>query len=137
MAESHVKSEMICEHLQSLADNYMDMIIYANYFFMAIVVLMLQPWIYVENATEVLGEMYFRILGAAGIIDGTLSILTILFYKLYIRKHQQEQNSFSGGIQTGQKTQKKGFSIWIWLLLTYLLLQIVLPLIFYSSRFFR
>ena len=117
-------------------ENYMDMIIYANYVFMAIVVLMLQPVIYVDNATKVLGEMYFRILGAVGIIDGTLSILTIIFYKLYMRKHPQEQNVYSGGIQTG-KTQKKGLSIWVWILLAYLLLQIVFPLIFYSSRFFR
>ena len=116
-------------------ENYMDMIIYANYVFMVIVVIMLQPWIYVENATKVLGEMYFRILGAVGIIDGTLSILTIIFYKLYIHKHPKEQNAYFGGIQTG-KTQKKGLSIWVWILLTYLLLQIVFlvyPLIFYRG----
>ncbi len=104
-------------------EKYMDMIIYVNYVFMAIVVLMLQPVIYIDNATTVLGEMFFRILGAVGIVDGTLSILTIIFHKLYMHKHPRVDNQLS-------PLKKKGLSIWVWILIIYLLFQIVLPLIF-------
>ena len=101
----------------------MDMIVYVNYVFMAIVVLMLLPVIFIDNATKVLGEMFFRILGAAGIIDGTLSVLIIIFYKLYMHKHPEEQNALAGEMETGKK-QKKGLSIWVWILIIYLLLQV-------------
>jgi hypothetical protein len=110
-------------------ENYMDMIIYANYLFMAIVVLMLLPVIFIDNAVTVLGEMFFRILGAAGIIDGTLSVLTIIFYKIYMHKHPEEKNTLATGLETGKK-QKKGLSIWVWILIAYLLVQIVFPLMF-------
>lgn len=113
-------------------ENYLDMIVYVNYIFIAIVVLMLMPVIYITNAFDVLGEIYYRFLGAAGIIDGTLSILAIIFYKLYMHKHPEEQNTLAGGVQSG-KTQKKGLSIWVWILIAYLLLQVVLPLLFYGG----
>jgi hypothetical protein len=112
-------------------ETYMDTIVYVNYVFMAIVVLMLQQVIYVENATRVLGEMFFRVLGAVGIVDGTLSILTIIFYKLYMRNHPREDNTLAWGDQTEKKVAKKGLSIWVWILLIYLLVQIVFPMIFW------
>jgi len=120
-------------------ENYLDMIIYVNYLFMAIVVLMLQPIIYLNNSVNILGETFFRILGAAGIIDGTLSILTIIFYKLYMNKHPKEENPLQGSLQ-GQPQQKakKGLSIWVWILIIYLFVQVIFPLFFYgSSRLFR
>lgn len=95
-------------------EKYMDIIIYVNYLFIAIVVLMFQPIIYIDNATSVLSEMYFRILAAIGIIDGTLSILTIIFYKLYMYKHPEIQNV---------GPQKK-LGIWLWILIIYLFFQI-------------
>ena len=114
-------------------ENYMDMIIYANYVFMGIVVLMLLPVIYVDSAIRVLGEIYFRFLGAFAIIDGTLSILTIIFYKIYMHKHPRQDNPLQGNLQgqTGQKA-KKGLSIWVWILIIYLIIQVLLPLIFLS-----
>ena len=113
-------------------ENYLDMIVYLNYVFIAIVVSMLMPVIFIDNAFNVLGEIYYRFLGAAGIIDGTLSILAIILYKLYMHKHPEEQNTLAGGVQSG-KTQKKGLSIWVWILIAYLLLQVVLPLLFYGG----
>ena len=105
-------------------ENYMDVIIYANYVFIVIVVLMLMPTIFIDNALKILGEMFFRFLGAAGIIDGTLTVLTFIFYKLYMHKHPEEQSALAGEIQEGEG-QKKGFSIWVQILLVYLLLQLV------------
>ena len=106
-------------------ETYMDMIIYANYIFMIIVVLMLQPIIFFDNAIKELGEMFFRILGAIGIIDGTLSILTIIFFKLYMHKHPKKENPLQSNL-SGQKNQKtKGrLNIWVWILIIYLIAQI-------------
>jgi hypothetical protein len=120
-------------------ERYMDIIIFINYFFMIIVVLMLHPVIYVNNATKVLGEFYFRVLGAVGIIDGTLSILTIIFYKLYMHKHPQSDNPLYGNIekQSGSKPQKKGLSGWVWLLILYLTVQIISFFVFQVGRFLR
>jgi len=109
-------------------EKYMDMIIYANYLFIFIVVLMFLPIIYITDSTRVLGEMYFRILAATGIIDGTLSILTIIFYKLYMHKHPEIEIP----------VHKKGFSIWLWILIIYLFFQIIGPIIIlFSTSFWR
>src|SRR3989344_4131300 len=99
-------------------ERYIDLIIFANYFFMAVVVLMLQPSIFIDDASAVLGDFYFRMLGAAGIIDGTLSILAIIFYKLYLHQHPKVEDELS---EDGKK--RKGLSIWVWILLVYLLVQ--------------
>ncbi|MCX6722934.1 MAG: hypothetical protein NT094_02580 [Candidatus Staskawiczbacteria bacterium] len=95
-------------------EKYMNAIIYANYGFILVVVLMFQPIIYIDNATTVLSEMYFRILAAVGIVDGTLSILTIIFFKLYMSKHPEIVND----------APKKGLGIWLWVLIIYLFFQI-------------
>tara|TARA_Y100000310_G_scaffold163794_1_gene163586 strand:- start:6545 stop:7279 length:735 start_codon:yes stop_codon:yes gene_type:complete len=107
-------------------ETYMDIIVYVNYIFMVIVVLMLQAVIYIENATRVLGEIFFRLLGAAGIIDGTLTILTIIFYTLYTKKHPRIENPLQSNFQ-GQPVQqeKKGLSIWVWVLIIFLAVQII------------
>jgi hypothetical protein len=73
-------------------ENYLDMVIYLNYVFIGIVALMFFPIIYMENTYKI-GELYYRFLGAAGIIDGTLSILTIIFYKLYKHKHTHTEDN--------------------------------------------
>ncbi len=112
-------------------ENYIDLVVYLNYVFMAGVVLMLMPIIYVENAFRILGELYFRVLAAIGIIDGTLSILTIIFYKLYLHKHPQAENTLGALSPEGSKPKKKGLSIWVWILIIYLILQIFAPFIFY------
>ena len=99
-------------------EKYMDIIIYANYLFIFIVVLMFLPIIYITDSTTVLSEMYFRFLAAAGIIDGTLSILTIIFYKLYMHKHPEIEIP----------VHKRGLSVWIWILIIYLFFQIIGPI---------
>jgi len=83
--------------------NYIDKIIYANFVFIAIIVLMLQPVIYAEN---LISDGFYKLLGAAGIIDGTLSVLTIIFYRLYMHKNPQNINS--------DGTRSNGMNIWIW-----------------------
>lgn len=117
-------------------ETYMDRIAYANFVFIILVVGMIMPTIYVKDSFEVLGESYYRVLGALGIIDGTLSILAIIFYKLYIHKHPEAQNVLAGGSQAGD-TKKKGFGIWVWILLIYLIFQIISSLAFGAGKIFK
>lgn len=72
-------------------EKYINNLIQANYIFVFILFAMLQAVIYVEDSIRLLGEAFFRVFGAAAIIDGTLSILIIIFYKLYIHKHPETQ----------------------------------------------
>jgi len=97
-------------------ENYLDIIIYLNYLFIIIVTSMLIPVIYIDDAFKILGEIYYRFLAAAGIIDGTLSILTIIFYKIYMHNHPEKEKAL--------KERTKGLSIWIWILIAYLVFQI-------------
>ncbi len=127
-------SDILSKVLQK--ETYMDLIAYANFVFIILVVGMIMPIIYVANATKVLGETYYRILGALGIIDGTLSILAIIFYKLYIHKHPEAQNLLSAGSQSGD-TKKKGLSTWVWILIIYLIFQMISVFIFGVGRFFK
>ncbi len=116
-------------------EKYMDMVIYANYIFIILVALMLMPIIYLDNLKEYFGEMFYRVLGAIAIINGTLSVLTAIFYRLFSNKHPEIENPLQVQIPEGKE---KRLSIWVWLLLAYLVLQIVLPMSFrlYES-FFR
>lgn len=90
-------------------EKYMNMVIYANYAFIAIVFLMLLPTIFVKNAFMVLPELYYRFLAAVAIIDGTLSVLTIIFYKLYMHKHPELRDV----------NPRKGLSIWMLILIIF------------------
>lgn len=63
-----------------------DNVVYSNYVLMGIVVIMIMPIIYMTNSSD-LGEFYFRLLAAAGIIDATLTLVAIILYKLYLQKH--------------------------------------------------
>ncbi len=119
-------------------EKYMDIIIYANYVFIGIVLLMLQPILYLHNPTKVLGEVYYRFLGVAGIIDGTLSILTIIFYKLYMHKHPEIENVLQDDVpQKYGHAPKKGLSVWVWILIIYLFFQIIGPLFWMAGGLFR
>ncbi|MEI7425209.1 MAG: hypothetical protein WCK10_03770 [Candidatus Staskawiczbacteria bacterium] len=107
-------------------EKMIDGIIYANYLFIGIVVVLFLPVIFINDAVTVLGEMYFRFLAASGIIDGTLGILTIIFYKLYLNKHPEAKVPGTGS----------GFSIWVWLLLIFLFFQVLVPMFFSFAGLF-
>ncbi|MBW2998456.1 hypothetical protein KY321_02860, partial [Candidatus Woesearchaeota archaeon] len=68
-----------------------------------------------------IGEIYLRILGASAIIDGTLSILTIIFYKIYMYKHPRIEDQLANN-------SKKGLSWWVWVLIIFLVFQVVIPM---------
>lgn len=101
---------------------YLDNIIYANYIFIALVVAMLQPLVYIVEPTRVLNEMYFRFLAAVSIVDGTLSVLTIIFYRLYMQKHPE--------IKQKELVRTQGLGFWLWMLVAYLVVQVVSSLLY-------
>ena len=102
------------------------------------VVLMLVPTIFITGAmnpasANYLSGMFFRILAALGIIDGTLSILTIIFYRLHIHKYPKAEDSLAstwGDPNTLPKAKEgRGLSIWVWILIIYLAIQIFFPIL--------
>ncbi len=97
---------------------YIDNIIYSNYFFIIFVAILLFPILVPINSLE-LANIYYRILGAAGIINGTLSILTFIFYKLYVRQNPDLINNE----KVEEKTKFK-IGIFGWIVIIYLLFQL-------------
>lgn len=115
-------------------EKYMNITISANYVFMIAVVLMLQPIIFLSDPSSQLGDFYYRLLAAIGIIDGTLSILTIIFYKIYMHNHPKLENPLI--VNKSQEVKKSGLSWWVWLLIIYLVVQIGFPILFLLFNFF-
>ncbi len=68
-------------------ESRINTVVAANYFFMAAVVGMLVTVIFVEP--HHLGDFFFRLLAACGIVDATLSITAIIMHKLYLQKHPE------------------------------------------------
>jgi hypothetical protein len=112
---------------------YLDLVVFLNYLFITIVVLMFLPIIYLENVTATLGPLFFRLFASAAIIDGTLSILTIIFYRLYMKANPKIESPLAYGPEGG-KQKRRGLSIWVWILIIYLALQVFLPLLFMGPR---
>lgn len=65
-----------------------DTIVTINYGFTSAVVLMLSVVVLMDNPSD-LGELFYRILSAAGIIDATMTITAIIMQKLYLQKHPE------------------------------------------------
>ena len=109
-------------------EKYIDSIIYANFGFIVGVVLLLQPIVYVTNAVHVLPEIYFRWLAAVAIIDATLSILTVIFFRLYQNKHPELKVP---------SANRGHVSIWVWVLVVYLAYQVlsITSMMFAGSMF--
>ena len=69
-------------------------LVYANYAFMAAVVVMFLVVIFAEWSS--LGDMFFRIFGALAVVDGTLTLTSIILDRLYIDKHPELLPAASG-----------------------------------------
>lgn len=114
--------------------NTINNIVYVNFAFMAVVVTMLMPVIFLENSDS-LGDVYFRVLSAAGIIDATLTILAIMLDRLEVQKNPKSESPlYSTKVVTGENGEqmtvyvegahKKRRSIFLSLLYVYLSIQI-------------
>lgn len=103
-----------------------DTIIYVNFLFIVLVLGMILTSVNFPEVVAPMGEMYYRVLAAAGIIDGTLTILTIIFYKMYISKHPEK-----AAVMTGPTifSARRSIGYWGYVLVLYLLLQMIVPLV--------
>ncbi len=119
-------------------DKTMDKIVHSNYLFMVIVVLLILPVIYSSDAS-LLGDFYYRILAAFGIVDAILTLVAIILNKLYLQKHPQVNSALFanvpeatspplGASQTSQP--KRGPSILIIILVGFLGVQLLGSLLF-------
>jgi hypothetical protein len=95
-------------------EKLLDTIIESNYAFIGLVLLMLQPIIYLHSPMMALGEFYYRCLAAVAIIDGTLTILAVIFYKLHVRKHPELY-----AVQEGQPSKRVQIGVVGWLLIIF------------------
>lgn len=112
----------------------LDGIIYGNYFFMALVVLMLIPVIFAADAS-IISDFYYRILAAAGIVDATLTLVAVIMHKLYLQKHPKIVDPVfnaplpAGAVQSqGQqpaKPRSRVANIFLTLLVGYIVLQLL------------
>jgi hypothetical protein len=115
-------------------ENYIDIVIYLNYIFILAVVGLLIPIIFSGDLANYLPEMYFRILAAVAIIDGTCTILTIIFYRWYLHTHPEE---IVKNDDLNAPAKKGWFGFWVWILIVYIFFQMIVPLFFGFSMLFR
>lgn len=101
---------------------HIDITVYLSYIFIALVVLLLQPTIYVSNPLLTLGTLYFKFLSAALVIDGTLSILVAIFYKLHRYQHPELY-------QASDPVAHKAISPWVWFLIIFIGMPFIFQLI--------
>lgn len=116
-----------------------DKIVYSNYIFMGIVILLILPLIWISDFE--FGGFYYRLLAAAGIVDATLTILAVILHKLYIQKHPEEQSTIFSVVTTmdpngnpipvqAEVQQKRRMNPLVMLLGIFLIGQLVLSALF-------
>lgn len=137
--------EMLAKSLNKEA--YIDKIVWANYGIMAVVVALILPVIYIEDASVLLGDFYFRLLTAFAIVDATLTILAMIFYKVYLQKHPKVESPIFYPAQVQYDAQgkpvpftpaqppKRGTNPLLIILGLFLLVQVVLPVMFLIFSF--
>lgn len=84
-----------CLHGQMLVDTRgkrasIDTLVNFNYGVMAVVIILILPLIWLTPMD--FPGFYFRLLAAFGIIDGTLTILAVIFHRLYLQKHPEARS---------------------------------------------
>lgn len=133
-----------CLHGQMLVETrgkqkLIDNLVIANYGMMSLVILLLLPIIWLSNTD--FPDVYYRLLAASGIIDGTLTVLAVILHRLYVQKHPEIQSTiFSNSVNTtagaaavpaGQMVeQKRRIHPLIWLLGIFIIGQFVISILF-------
>lgn len=68
--------------------------VYANYFFILVVAIMMLFVVYVEMYRELLGGFYGRLLSASAVINVTLGAISVVMYRLHMQKHPEVAKEF-------------------------------------------
>lgn len=115
-----------------------DKIVYTNYIFMALVIGLLLPIIWVDS--EYFGDFYYRGLAAAGIVDATLTIVAVILHKLYLQKHPEETSQlftyaetvdeFGNPVKVKVEEKRRGLHPLLWVLIIFLGFQVIGSVLF-------
>lgn len=89
------------------------------------------PQIFLSDPQQDLGDYYYRILAAAAIVDATLTILILIFYKLFTQHNPKAKDILQLFTKRGGKTR-----VWVWVLVVFFALQILPMLIFGLASLF-
>lgn len=126
-------------------ESRIDGIVYANYIFMAIVMLLLLPLVWI-GGTQFEG-FYYRLLAASAVVDATLTILAIILHRLYLQKNPELKSQLftevitydANGHPVKQQVaeQRRRTHPLLILLGLYLLLQFLSPLVWALFSFTR
>jgi hypothetical protein len=111
-----------------------DLTVWVNYLFMAVVVLLILPPIWA--GADTLPEYYYRILASLGIIDATLTIVAVAMHKLYMNKHPEEKSQLiaaeiqldANGKPVAVAAHKRRFHPLVWIVIIYIVAQVVMSL---------
>lgn len=103
------------------ATKLIDRIVLSNIFFTCLMGILLIPQIFLTQPRVDLGDYYYRILAAVGIVDITLTVLTIIYYKIFAQHHPEAQ------LLTKHIGKNR---IWVWILIVFVALQVLPMLIF-------
>lgn len=112
----------------------MDTLIEVNYVIMTIVVALLSVLIIIPETTS-LGDLYYRLLAAIGIIDATMTLTIAIMQKLFLQKHPQAETESSS--ENAIRSRNFWKNPLVVLLFIYLFFQVVgglFALIVNSSR---
>ena len=111
-------------------ENKINTIVTANYIIMSFVVIMMFIFIFTNNSAT-LGDMYYRILAAFGIIDATLTLIAIIMHRLFLQKHPSSvpQSSTNKAAQS-QHFWKNPLVIILFIFLAFQLLGGIMTLLF-------
>ena len=132
-------------HKTTGLDTKINNIVYGNYIFMGLVIVLLLPLVWASGAD--FPDFYYRLLAATAIVDATLTILAVILHKLYLQKHPELRSPLytqvvytvdANGNQVPQTVEvpKKRVHPLLIILGLFLLLQFIVPIVFLISRFF-
>lgn len=113
------------------ATKLIDRIVLCNIFFVCASGILLLPQIFLNDPRIDLGEVYYRILAAVGIVDVTLTVLTLIYYKIYVQHHPEAKKITQLFNRRNGKTR-----VWVILLVIFVLLQVVPALIYALASLF-
>ena len=123
--------------------NLINKLVYSNYIFMSGVVIMLIPIIFFQQTN--FPSIYFRLLAAIGIIDATLTIISVIQYKLYLQKNPDLNDNLFGNqssaLASGQPSQvqykKHHMNIFLKIFIILMALQFIAGLVisFITTRY--
>ncbi len=93
--------------------------------------LLMLPHIFMEDPKQDLSDYYYRILAAVAIIDSTLTVLILIFYKLYAQHNSKAKDILQLFTKREGKTK-----VWVWVIIVLLALQFLPMLIFGIASLF-